>query len=361
MSLLDKAAKVTSSGGQSHVMALLNECLDARNAEALVATQRLFEDMYDGFTLNTEMKMPAAYCLLAWGEQGLECMMESVRRTPTIKNVSLAMQILASVAAGEKVIRIQWIFSPEMHERVFASVPDWGAVARAARRHLSALVLSFPGDDDAAIAASSAITFLSVSRSDAAKSLLVALATRWLAISTPTLTAYADLIRTSPDDEPLFQSFFEKHPQLLDPMAFQVWTKPDLHGFKEPDFVIRRTDNSYVVVEIETPGKTLMTAASQISAQVTQAVAQSTSYRSFLRERFAEAATVFPSFQDPECLVVIGLEEKLTGGQRAALLHENQHRAALKIVGFDWIASRAAAIAQNIIESRVDVQRIRMV
>ena len=58
---------------------------------------------------------------------------------------------------------------------------------------------------------------------------------------------------------------------------------------------------------------------------------------------------------------MIGLEEKLTGGQRAALLHENQHRAALKIVGFDWIASRAAAIAQNIIESRVDVQRIRMV
>ncbi len=84
MSLLDKAANVTSSGGQSHVIALLNECLDARNAEALFATQRLFEDMYDGFTFNTEMKMPAAYCLLAWGEQGLECMMESVRRTPTI-------------------------------------------------------------------------------------------------------------------------------------------------------------------------------------------------------------------------------------------------------------------------------------
>jgi hypothetical protein len=144
-------------------------------------------------------------------------------------------------------------------------------------------------------------------------------------------------------------------------MAFQVWTKPDLHGIKEPDFLIRRTDNSYVLVEIETPAKTLITTADQISAQVTEAVAQATSYRSFLRERFAEAAKLFPGFQDPDCLIVVGLEVKLTERQRLALLRENQHRAGLKIVGFDWIASRAAAIAQNTIESRVEVRRIRMV
>jgi hypothetical protein len=144
-------------------------------------------------------------------------------------------------------------------------------------------------------------------------------------------------------------------------MALQVWPKPDLHGAKEPDFVIRRIDDSYIVVEIETPAKPLVTGGGQVSAQVTQAVTQAMEYRTFLLERFPQAATFFPEFRNPECLVVIGMERDLSEDQRRALLRENQHRQGVHIVGFDWVAQRAEAITNNIINTDLAVRPMRMI
>ncbi len=113
--------------------------------------------------------------------------------------------------------------------------------------------------------------------------------------------------------------FFERHAQLLDPMAAAVWPHPNLAGARAPDFIIRRTDDSYLVVEIETPGKAVITGASQLSGRATQAVAQAADYRSFLVERFQTAAAHFPRFSKPECLVVIGMESQLSDLQRVAI------------------------------------------
>jgi len=38
-------------------------------------------------------------------------------------------------------------------------------------------------------------------------------------------------------------------------MAVQIWPQPNVLGSKFPDFVVRRADDSYIVVEIETPAK----------------------------------------------------------------------------------------------------------
>ena len=195
----------------------------------------------------------------------------------------------------------------------------------------------------------------------AAKYLFRSLATRWSAISTPVLSEFTRLNGSHPADEPTFQRFFERHPQLLDPMALQVWCRPDLHGYKEPEFVIRRTDDTYLVVEIETPAKALVTQSGQISADTTHAVGQVTQYRDFLMERFGEAAAHFPNFREPQGLVVIGIEGGLTEAQRRVLRSENQHRTGVQIVGFDWVGRRAEAIAHNLIHSPTIEQRLRMV
>jgi hypothetical protein len=147
---------------------------------------------------------------------------------------------------------------------------------------------------------------------------------------------------------------------LLDPMAIEVWPKPDLHGAAEPDFLVRRIDNSYLVVEIEKPSKSLVTSAKQLSAEATQAVTQALHYRGFLVERFAEAARSFPSFQVPECLVVIGMECALTAEQKRRLLLENENRPFVRIAGFDWIADRARMVTRNVVEGRMDVRKARM-
>lgn len=167
---------------------------------------------------------------------------------------------------------------------------------------------------------------------------------RKLAIGPATITAYNRLIADRPDHEPSFHEFLARYPRLLDPAAVEVWSKPDLSGAREPYFVLRRIDDSYVVIEIETPAKPIMTNANQMSSQATQAVAQATTYRSFLMERFPLAASHFPRFHEPDCLVVIGLEQTLTPDGVEALARGNLSRNRPRIVGYDWLANRAAAI-----------------
>jgi hypothetical protein len=131
-------------------------------------------------------------------------------------------------------------------------------------------------------------------------------------------------------------------------MALQVWSQPDLHGAHEPDFIIRRADNSYLIVEIETPGKQLVTQAGQMSAEATHAEKQATDYRAFLDERVVEARQHFPHYQGAECLAVIGLETLLTEQQAKSPKNANAGRHNVRIAGFDWLAKRVEAIIENI-------------
>lgn len=362
MDLIERAIKLMQNADLEELSQLLIECIEARDVEGLAAAKCIYEDMYNDTTFNLLMKSPGAHSLICWGEAGLDALIESAKRTPTTKNISLTLKILSGLAAGEIPVYLTiGIRDQRLIDLIEACIKGIADLQNAARLRLNEFMLSFPDDDTAAMALGGSLQMVSFQSVEPAKQLFAALATRWLAISRPTLDRYKELIRTNPTDEAKFQTFFEQFPQLLDPMAHQVWPKPDLHGAKEPDFVVRRTDNSYLVIEIETAGKAIVTEANQITALVTQAVTQAMQYRSFLLERFQEARMHFPFFQDPDCLVVIGLEENLTQEQHRALLLENQHRSGVRIVGFDWLASRAEAITQNIIRSNITVHPLRMI
>jgi hypothetical protein len=66
---------------------LLTRCLAEPGLVGLAAMQRLSEDMYGRITFNTELKAPAAYCLVAWGVAGLDAIVEAAKRTPELKNI----------------------------------------------------------------------------------------------------------------------------------------------------------------------------------------------------------------------------------------------------------------------------------
>ena len=129
---------------------------------------------------------------------------------------------------------------------------------------------------------------------------------------------------------------------------------------KKPDFVIRRSDNTYVVVEIETPAKSLVTGSGQLSAEVTHAEKQVVEYKNFLVQRFLQARESFPAFDEPDCLVVIGLEHTLSDEQRRTLRDANRQRNRVRIVGFDELLHRAEAVLSNVIETGIEVSRLRM-
>jgi hypothetical protein len=364
MTLQDRAKDFVETGHPRDEAQLLIDCMRARNVDGLAATQRLFEDMYGGITYNYEMKAPAAVSLICWGKEGIRALVEGARRTVSSKNTSITLQLLSTLAAGNVPALFATLVTPEILACLYPMLQD-PDVRSFARQQLTEFMLSFPDDDDASAAAGSVFQHLAIApastNSPAIRELFGALATRWLAIGRPTLASYDDLIRKYPDEEPQFQAFFEKVPQFLDPFASAVWPKPDLHGAKEPDFVLKRADGTYLIVEIETPAKTLVTAGLQLSAQATQAITQAMQYRAFLLERFQEANTHFPEFRDPDCLVVLGLEHELTPEQHRALALENASRKEMRIVGFDWIADRAERILQNMISANIAVRPVRMI
>jgi hypothetical protein len=359
MTLLERASQFVETGGESE-LALLQDCVRDGGLQALAAVQLIAEHMYGGVTFNFEMKAPAAYCLITFGDDGLDALLELAERSPTSKNVSLCLNILGSIAAGMLPTLLDSFLSDTwLRDRVAEAAVRPG-IREAGRTRLRTYVLSIKEEADAVSAVGSQLSFDLSPGAAVAGELFSALAIRRLAIGRPTLEEYEQLISRSPDDEPAFQLFFEHHPQLLDPMAAVVWPHPGLAGVRIPDFIVRRTDDSYVVVEIETPGKAIVTDADQLSAHATQAIAQAADYRSFLVQRFPTAAAHFPHFSEPDCLVVIGLEGQLSDSQRAALARDNRSRTALRVVGFDWITRRAEAVARNVIEAPITVESLRM-
>jgi hypothetical protein len=340
---------------------LLKECVQDGTVEGLACARRLFEDSYGGLTYNYELKAPAAATLVVWGEAGIQSLVDAALATRTSKNISLCIQILSSVAAGTAVPPVAFVRDAALAERIHAAQTASLGIARSCRRQLVDLVLSLESDDDVASYIGSALhrTALPADVS-AAKEIFAALSARWLVVSKPVLERYERLIDEQGDDEPAFQRFLTQHPQLLDPMVAQIWVQPNLFGSRFPDFVLRRADDTYAVVEIECPGKPLVTKEGQLSAHVTHAEKQATDYRNYLMQHFADARRHFPNFDDPDCLVVVGKERALDDQQKAALRDANRHRHRVRIVGFDWLADRAHIVAGNLTWHDVEVTQLRV-
>jgi Domain of unknown function (DUF4263) len=355
--LRDDVELYIKQGHPRELDGLLKACAKDGSLEALLCVSRLFEDMYGGITFNFELKAPAAWELACWGQRGIDQLVDATLKAPTTKNVSLCLDILSHFAAGDDFIATPLFCDEERRARLRQLVAAHPELANHARSRLVAFVLSIADEDELLGMIAGAFQKAGFSRAGTgpAKEVFAALSTRWLTISEPLLQRYEILIASHSDYEPAFQAFLTEHPQLLDPMAAEVWPQPRLHGAEIPDFVIRRFDDSYVVVEIETPAKQLVTSTNQMSASVTYAVAQAAEYRRFI-ERLPNAQMHFPKIDQVACLVVVGFEQVLTTSQQQTLRNFNREHYGLQVVGFDWLAHRGRAVRENLIKTGVPVR-----
>lgn len=301
-----------------------------------------------------ELKGPAMGALVCWKQAGIEAIVEVAKSNPTSKNLSNAYKLLSATAAGGKIEpTLLFIHHGELVALISDVISD-GSLKQYARTYLADLLQSLD-NFDLLLPLGIAFSQLGMISDHGASELIRAISARWLRIGPTVLKEYNELIANHPSAEEMFQRFFCKHPQILDPMAKQIWSQPDLHGAQEPDFIIRRADNTYLIVEIETPGKQIITQAAQLSADATHAEKQATEYRRFLDERLMESRNHFPEYKSGECLAVIGLENRLTGPQLNSLANANAGRHNVRIVGFDWLANRAQAIIENISAGEAEV------
>lgn len=300
------------------------------------------------------LKGPAIGALVCWGEVGLVAIKEIALEDRGTKGVSGALKILAAIATGGDIPpELLFIHDDELMHKINSTCRD-GRLRKAAKQQLVELVLS-KDDEDLLIPIGTAFAQLSLRGSEFAAELLAAISSKWLRIGPPVLGRYEELLVKSADDEKAFHRFFVEHPHFLEPMAIQVWSKPDFHGALEPDFLIRRFDDTYLVIEIERPSKSIVTTAAQLSAECTHAEKQAVDYRDFLTERMIEVRRHFPNIKDPECLIVIGMESNLSAQQRSALVKANGTRQRIRIVGFDWLLDRAKATLSNLSRNQIEV------
>lgn len=360
--LRERVERFVNNGARTDdLRSLLKQCIEDGSLDALVCVRRLYEDMYGGFTFNIDLKAPAASTLLVWREAGLRALVEAAHKNPTSKNVSIVFQLLATVASGAGLPMFGEVDEPSVDAAIRKAINDTPNLASLARSYLVDFILSFPNDDELSLYVGNALTLFSFDRGSAARELFAAVSKRWLAVNTPVLNEFRDLIESKPHDEPSFQKFLTKHPQILDPLALRVWPQPDIFGFREPDFVIQRADGTYLIVELECPKKLLITASGHLSADVTHAEKQATDYRRYIFQKFSEVEKHFPQFQEPDCLVVVGVERALSVEQRQALQDANQNRKNVRIVGFDWLLERSKTIAGNLIQSDIEIIPLRIV
>jgi hypothetical protein len=352
------------SGANLQVLnSLLQRCMDDGGTKAMSYVSRLFEDDYGGTTYKWELKEPAGFALLFWQQAGLDELARAAAQSPRSSNTNIAFDILSSAASGEFSTMLHDHWWGDLKKRVTNSGGLSTEMQHQARRTLVELVLGARDEDDLMLSLASVFQrhYAKVDGVNAAKHLVQAVASRWFAIGDRTLQDYQELIEAFSDDEPSFQKFFEANPQFLDPMAVEVWPEPNLFGSRKPDFLVKRSDGSYLVVEIECPSKSMITKAGHPSADVTHAEHQATDYRKYMLGHIASVKDVFPGFSEPDCLVVVGLEGDLSKDQKAALASLNDARHRLKVVGFDWILDRARKISENVAEHGVVVSVTRMI
>jgi hypothetical protein len=139
-----------------------------------------------------------------------------------------------------------------------------------------------------------------------------------------------------------------------------LWRRTFIHDqiYTEPrslTFLFGEQDDSFLVVEIETPDKRLMTQSNKLSAEASYAVAQATDYADFLAERTLSIRQHLRSFRRPDCLIVVGRERSLNDRQARALYLDNESRHRARVVGFDWLEMRARSIQDNIVGGPIEV------
>ncbi|EJL77560.1 hypothetical protein PMI15_04649 [Polaromonas sp. CF318] len=363
MKLLTDAKLVTESGGKRELDAVLGRCIQEHSVEALLSLQLLTRDDYGGFTMKTEMKRAAALCLLTFGERGITSLVEIFEQEPRFSNATLILQILSQLASGEYP-SLSSDLPLDLAELVTTHLPPIASISQFAETMLNKVVLSITDEDDlnswVGVTLQMSFAFQGRNNFSSTRKLLSAMALRTLTVGIPIIEQFEELLRASPNDEPALQHFLESNPLLLDPLAVRVWPRPDLHGKKEPDFLIQRADGTYLVIEIEIPSKSLITLSNQVSAETSHAIAQALDYRNFLQIRYQSAQQTFPDFRVPDALVIVGMENSLNAEQLETLRRENEARTNLQIIGFDFLARRARTMLGNLTHGRVSIERFRL-
>jgi hypothetical protein len=148
--------------------------------------------------------------------------------------------------------------------------------------------------------------------------------------------------------EEAYQQFLASNPVFLDPLASEVIPKQRLGLEYTTDYVVRRLDNEYILVEIEKPQDALFTANNDFTAKFTHAYGQILDFQQWVDSNAAYARTLLPKISSPKGLLIIGLRKNLTDRQKAKLERFCFNNRSVDVLTFDDLVTRGRDLYANI-------------
>lgn len=175
-----------------------------------------------------------------------------------------------------------------------------------------------------------------------------------LVVNKSMLNSFASLLDALPKREEELQKFLTHHPVLLDPFVTELRAKHQLGDDFITDFVIRRVNNDYVLVEIENSTDRVFTADGNLTSAVTKAISQVRDFQTWVAKNHAYAERKLPGIHRPEGLVVVGRRRDLNALDQTRLAEENfSRRGYMRILTFDDLLAQASSVYSNLLNQPV--------
>jgi hypothetical protein len=172
-----------------------------------------------------------------------------------------------------------------------------------------------------------------------------------LVLNIDLIEQFEKLLDSGPEREEELQTFLTSHPILLDAFISTLYAKQELGSDFITDFVIRRMNDQYVLVEIENSTDPVFNKNGTFSSEVNTAISQVRDFQAWVSDNIAYAQKKLPNIKHPEGLVIIGRGKWLSDIEIKRLSEENFiRRGHIKIVTYDDLLDQAKIVHRNLLE-----------
>lgn len=163
---------------------------------------------------------------------------------------------------------------------------------------------------------------------------------------------FLDLLDSKGNDEEEIHKWLniKSHHVFLDPHAVQVWSKLRF-GSKFSDFVIRRPNNTYSIIEIERANVQFFTPTGQEpSFEFNHACQQVRDWRQYIRENTHTVRDTLklPDIYEPEGVVILGRTRDIQGDEALRRWRDMKNDHDFRLFSYDDLVDRVKALAATL-------------
>lgn len=148
--------------------------------------------------------------------------------------------------------------------------------------------------------------------------------------------------------EERYQEFLKMHPTVLDPLAAEIIPKHRLGDDYVTDFVIRRHDLRYLVVEIEKPQNRIFNQKDDFTSDFSHALGQVLDFLGWVADNGDYARKKLQGIENPRGLIVIGRRSELTARQEVKLRRWCANSKSIEVATYDDLVTSGRQLLSSL-------------